>query len=175
MTRKRYISLTVFVSLLFMALYFYSKMGGFSETNISIVSSKPYLVVGKPFKGRVKQRELGQLFQEADTLLVRSHLQNRAWVCGVFLNNPEKEKDTIQAFIGLVLSDTLKVLPEGYTYKRIPARKVLRASIKAYYLFVPSIYPEMEDYAEKNKIQLSVPSIEIYPKQDEVVIEVPVK
>jgi effector-binding domain-containing protein len=172
---KRYISLTIFVSLLFIALYFYSRMGGFSKTDINIVSSQEYLVIGKPFKGRVKQKELGQLFQDADTLIVRNNLKNRAWVCGVFLNNPEKEKDTIIAFIGLVLKDTLKNLPPGYTYKKIPPRKVVRASIKAHYLFVPNIYPAIDEYAEKNKIQLTVPSIEIYPQENEVVIEMPVK
>jgi effector-binding domain-containing protein len=175
MSTKRYISLVVLLSVVFSALFFYFRIGGFSKKEISVVSSEEYLVAGKSFKGRVKEKEFGELFRDADTLIARNKLTGKAWVCGVFLNNPKKEKDTIDAFIGVVLKDTLKSLPEGYSYKRIAPRKVVRASIKAHYLLVPNIYPEIEEYAEKNKIQLTVPSIEIYPKEDEVVIEVPVK
>jgi effector-binding domain-containing protein len=175
MSRRRYISLVVFVSLLFSALFFYLKMGGFTKTDITVVSSREYLVAGKYFKGRIREKEFGKLFKYADTLISKNNLQDKAWVCGLFFNNPEKEKDTIEAFIGVVLKDTLATLPNGYSYKKIEPRKVVRASIKAHYLLVPNIYPEIEEYADKNKIQLTLPSIEIYPKEDEVIIEVPVK
>jgi effector-binding domain-containing protein len=175
MSTKRYISLVILFSLVFSALFFYLKMGGFTKTDISVISSEEYMVLGKSFKGRIKEKEFGKLFSYADTLISKNHLKDKAWVCGVFFNNPKTEKDTIDAFIGIILKDTLTILPAGYSYKKIEPRKVVRASIKAHYLLVPNIYPEIEEYAEKNKIQLTSPSIEIYPKENEVVIEVPTK
>jgi effector-binding domain-containing protein len=158
-----------------MALFFYLRIGAFSKSEIAVVASEEYLVAGKSFKGRIREKEFGKFFQDADTLIARNKLAGKAWVCGVFFNNPQKEKDTIDAFIGVVLKDSLAVLPAGYSYKKIAPRKVVRASIKAHYLLVPNIYPEIEEYAEKNKLTLTFPSIEIYPKEDEVVIEVPVR
>ena len=69
MSTKRYISLVVLLSLVFSALFFYFRIGGFTKKDISVVSSEGYLVAGKSFKGRVKEKEFGQLFRDADTLL----------------------------------------------------------------------------------------------------------
>ena len=173
---KRYIALVFAVVIIASALYLYSKLGGFSKVTMSVISSPEYIIAGKPYKGTMKSPLFGRLFQDADTFIVKNNLKNKAWVCGVFYNNPEKDKDTILAFIGVVVKDTSGTITPGYTYRRIVPRKVIRANIKAHYLFAPSIYPDINKYAEENKIQLKqVPSIEIYPSEDEVVVEVPVK
>jgi hypothetical protein len=173
---SRFISLVFAVIILGSAVYFYSKLGGFSKTSMSVVSSQEYFIVGKPFKGIMKNPAFGRLFQDADTFIIKNNLKGKAWVGGVFYNNPPKDKDTLIAFIGVIVKDTLNPLSEGYSYRSLPARKVIRASIKSHYLFAPSIYPDIEDYAKENKLQsLQVPSIEIYPSEDEVVVEVPVK
>ncbi|MFL5730058.1 MAG: GyrI-like domain-containing protein [Cytophagaceae bacterium] len=173
---KRYISLIFAVVIIGSALYLYGKMGGFSKTTMAVVSSSEYIVAGKPFKGFMKTQAFGKLFEEADTFIIQNNLKDKAWVCGIFYNNPPKDKDTLIAFVGAIVKDTMGPLKPGYSYRRIPARKVIRASINAHYLFAPSIYPDIEKYAEENKIQsLQVPAIEIYPREDEVVVEVPVK
>jgi effector-binding domain-containing protein len=173
---SRFISLVFAVIILGSAVYFYSKLGGFSKTSMSVVSSQEYFIAGKPFKGIMKNPAFGRLFQEADTFIVKNNLKGKAWTGGVFYNNPPKDKDTLIAFIGVIVKDTLNPPGEGYSYRSLPARKVIRASIKSHYLFAPSIYPDIEDYAEENKLQsLQVPSIEIYPSENEVVVEVPVK
>jgi hypothetical protein len=173
---KRYIGLVFAVIIIGSAVYLYSKLGGFSKTTMSVVSSPEYIIAGKPYKGTMKSPAFGRLFQEADTFIIKNKLKDKAWVCGIFYNNPLKDKDTLIAFIGVVVKDTLGTISHGYSYRRIEPRKVIRANIKAHYLFAPSIYPEIEDYAKENNIQLKqVPSIEIYPSEDEVVVEVPVR
>ena len=173
---SKFIALIFAVIILGSAVYFYSKLGGFSKTSMNVVSSSEYFIAGKAYKGTMKNPSFGHLFQDADTFIVKNNLKGKAWVGGVFYNNPPKDKDTLIAFIGVIVKDTLNPPGDGYSYRSIPARKVIRANIKAHYLFAPSIYPDIEKYAQENKIQsLQVPSIEIYPSEDEVVVEVPVK
>jgi hypothetical protein len=173
---SRFISLVFAVIILGSAVYFYSKLGGFSKTDMRVVTSQEYFIVGKAFKGIMKDPAFGRLFQDADTFIVKNNLKGKAWTGGIFYNSPLKDKDTLIAFVGVILKDTLSPLAAGYSYRSLPARKVIRASIKSHYLFAPSIYPDIEDYAKENKLQsLQVPSIEIYPSEDEVVVEVPVK
>jgi hypothetical protein len=175
-TNKRFIMLVFAVIIIGSAIYLYSKLGGFSKTTMTVVSSPEYIIAGKPYKGIMKNPAFGRLFEEADTFIIKNKLRDKAWVCGVFYNNPPKDKDTIIAFIGAVVKDTLGAISPGYSYRRIAPRKVIRANIKAHYLFAPSIYPDIDNYAEENKIQLKhVPSIEIYPSEDEVVVEVPIR
>jgi hypothetical protein len=173
---SRFIALIFAIIILGSAAYFYSKMGGFSSTSMTVVSSPSYFIAGKPFKGLMKNPSFGGLFDEADTFIVKNNLKGKAWAGGFFYNNPPKDKDTLIAFIGVIMKDTLSPLSDGYSYRSIPGRKVIRANIKAHYLFAPSIYPDIEEYAKENNIEsLQVPSIEIYPSEDEVVVEVPVR
>jgi hypothetical protein len=173
---KRFIMLVFAVIIIGSAVYLYGKMGGFTKTTMNVVSSPEYIIAGKPYKGTMRNPAFGRLFLQADTFIIKNNLKGKAWVCGVFYNNPAKDKDTLLAFIGVVVKDTLGTISPGYSYRRIEPRKVIRANIKAHYLLAPSIYPEIDEYAEENKIQLKhVPSIEIYPSEDEVVVEVPVE
>jgi hypothetical protein len=173
---SRFIASVFAVIILGSAVYFYSKLGGFSKTNMSVVASQEYFIIGKPFKGLMKNPAFGRLFQDADTFIVKNSLKGKAWTGGVFYNSPLKDKDTLLAFVGVIVKDTLNPLTAGYSYRSIPSRKVIRASIKSHYLFAPSIYPDIEDYAKENKLQsLQVPAIELYPSEDEVVVEVPVR
>lgn len=174
MRKASKITLIVLALIFVVGIFFYHRLGGFNEPELTIAQAPEYTVAGKAYKGKMTGKEFGSHFEEAE-----KHLKNNVLagtVAGVFYNNPEKSNDTIDAFVGIILSDTLRQLPEGYSKRKIPARKVVRAHIKSHLLVSPFIYPDMEEYAEEQKSELlHVPALEIYPGEKEMIIEMPVK
>jgi hypothetical protein len=174
MRKASKIILIVLAILFVIGFYYYHKLGGFNEPEITVAEAPGYVVVGKPYQGKMTSKELGNLFEEAETYLEKKTLRGTS--AGVFYSNPEKENDTIKAFVGVILSDTSQALPQGYEKRSIPARKILRAHIKSHLLVAPFIYPKLEEQAKLKKVELlHVPSIEMYPSDMEMIIEVPVK
>jgi hypothetical protein len=78
-------------------------------------------------------------------------------------------------FVGAILKDTNQTLPEGYTKRYIPARKVIQAYIKDARV-APQIYPDIFEFADSAKINVVMKEyLEIYYPSKESYIEVPVK
>jgi len=177
MRKASKITLIALAILFIIGLYYYHKLGGFNEPEIKIAHASAYVVAGKPYVGKMMgqgSKEFGQLFNEADKYIEDKILTGVS--VGVFYNNPRKENDTITAFVGVILKDTLQKLPNGYVYRRIPARKIVRAHIKSHMLVAPFIYPDIEEFAKLQKVELIYnPYLEMYPGDKEMIIEVPVK
>jgi hypothetical protein len=174
MRKLSIISLAIVVILFFAGLFYYYKLGGFNPPDIKITNAPQYIIAGKPYKGKMTTKEFGMLFSDAEKLVEKKELEGV--VCGVFYNNPEKENDTIDAFVGLVVKDSIEVLPSGYSYRFVKARKVVQAHIKSHLLVSPSIYIDIQDFAKENNVELThVPAVEIYPSNKELLIEVPLK
>ena len=48
----------------------------------------------------------------------------------IYYNSPEKQTDSIKAFIGIMITDEAVPLPAGYQLQRLPGgRKVVQASV----------------------------------------------
>lgn len=173
MKKSSKITLIVLGIIFIVGLFFYYRLGGFNKPEITMVVAPAYQIAGKPYTGKMTTKEFGSLFKEAETHIEKKNLEGR--VSGIFYTKPEKENDTIAAFVGVILNDTLQKLPEGYTLKVIPERKIIRATIHAHILVSPFIYPDIEDYAKEQKVELlHVPAVEIYLSNSEMIIEVPV-
>jgi hypothetical protein len=154
-------------------LIYYFKKGAFQEPELKVTEAPAYTIAGVPFKGKATSKEFGKLFNEADKVVEQKKLNGT--VCGIFYNNPEEASDEIDAFVGIIISDTTQSLPENYSKRSLPARKVIEARIDNIY-GSPLIYPKIEDYAEEHHIQSKqVPALEIYPATKEVIVQVPVK
>jgi hypothetical protein len=174
MKKSSKITLIVLGIIFIVGLFFYYRLGGFNKPEITMVQAPAYHVAGKSYKGKMTTKEFGTLFKEAETFVEKKELAGR--VSGIFYSKPEKENDTITAFVGVILDDPTQKLPVGYTIKEIPARKIIRATIHAHILVSPFIYPDIEDYAGEQKVELlHVPAVEIYISNSEMIIEVPVK
>lgn len=174
MKKSTKVILVVLAVIFFTAVFFYYKLGGFRDPEIKLAEAPAYVIAGKPYKGKMTSKEFGKLFEESENYLANKTLKGRS--CGVFYNNPEKETDTIDAFVGILLDDETQKIPQGYTLKNIPARKIVRAHIEAHILVSPFIYPDIDDFAKEKNITLQhVPALEIYPSREEMIIEVPAK
>lgn len=167
------ITLGLLAILFFVGLFFYARYGGFNDPEIKTITVPEYKIIGKEYTGKMTAKEFGQLFEAAEKMLKEGKVKGD--VAGVFYTNPQKESDTVQAFVGVLLKDSLQVLPEGYTIRTVAERKVIQAHIKAHVLVSPFVYPDIEEFAKENNIVLThVPAVEIYPSTEEMFIQVPV-
>ena len=132
----------------------YAYLGGFNQVNITTTTSKPKFVAGKYFAGSMKDKTLGNYFQEAAKLLedkeINGHFGN------IYYNNPEESHDSIQAFIGIVVADSLVKLPTGYELRKWPGgQPVLQTTVNAHYFLAPNkLYAKLFDYAKENNVKL---------------------
>lgn len=172
MRRFSVITLVVLAILFIFGIVFYNKMGAFEDPEVKVITVPAYVVAGTPFKGKAATKEFGKLFNEADKLVEEKKLSGQ--VCGIFYTDPNHGNEETEAFVGVILSDTAQTLPEGYSKRYLPSRKVIQAHI-ANGIGSPVIYPKIEDYAKEHKISYkTIPALEIYPSPKEVFVQVPV-
>ena len=141
----------------------YALLGGFNNPEIKQITTSEIYVAGKEYKGSVKSEQFGVLFQEAGKLVEEKKIAGEPG--GIYFNDPEKYKDSIHAFIGVVISDPKMTLPAGYELKTLPAgKKAVQGSINAHYLLAPNkLFPAIFNYAKNNKIALQDYFVERYP------------
>ncbi|MFC5272147.1 GyrI-like domain-containing protein [Adhaeribacter terreus] len=141
----------------------YGWLGGFSNPEIKQITTSEIYVAGKEYKGSVKSDKFGELFLEAGKLVEEKKLAGNPG--GIYYNDPEKHKDSINAFIGVVISDPKMTLPAGYAVRTIPAgKKAVQGSINAHYLLAPNkLFPAIFNYAKNKNILLQDFFVERYP------------
>lgn len=166
-------ALAVLVIVFGTGIIYFLKRGAFKDPEIKVTEAPAYVVAGTLFKGRVTGKEFGRLFDEADKLVAEKKIAGRT--CGIFYNMPESASEEQEAFVGVLMDDTTQTLPEGYSKRYLPARKVLEGRVDNF-IGSPLIYPKLEEYAEEHNIKIStIPAIEIYLPTKEMYVQVPVK
>lgn len=136
----RYIFLAVILfTLLAAGTYVY--LGGARDAKVSLeTTAAPLFLAGQPYRGAVTGDAFGQLFRQAKDAQTRL----RGDLANLYLNNPDTARDTIRAFIGLAVADTLQPLPAGFRYRIVPAgQRVVAARLQGVsYLLSPNkLYP----------------------------------
>lgn len=146
-----------------LALGFYGWLGGFNTPEITQITTTEMLVAGKEFRGSVKSEELGKLFLEAGKLVKEKKIAGD--LGNIMYNNPEKQNDSIRAFIGVIVPSKEVKLPAGYQIRNVPAgQKALRSQINAHYMLAPGkIYEAVFEYAKQNKLQIQDFYVERFP------------
>jgi hypothetical protein len=141
----------------------YGYLGGFNKPEIKKVVTSEIYLAGKPYYGSVKSEAFGNLFQEAGKLVEEKKLTGD--LGGVYYNDPEKQSDTIKAFIGVIVPSPSVKLPAGYQIRTLAAGKpALQGDIDAHIMLAPNkIYPTLFHYAKENKLTLQDLYIERYP------------
>ena len=172
MSKKFLAAMAVIVAI---GIGIYAYLGGFSNPTVTVTTSEPLLIAGQPFTGAVKDEAFGKAFQRAAQL--RDSKEIEGMLGNVYYNNPESERDTIKAFIGIVVQDSTIKLPQGYELLRVPGgRKVVHTEIEAHYMVGPGkLYTSLFDYAEENKLKLESFYVEWFPSERKGIVEVPVK
>ncbi len=142
----------------------YAYLGGFSSVQVTKTTSDRVYVAGRYFAGNMKDKQFGTLFQEAAKLLedkkITGHLGN------IYYNNPEETQDSIYAFIGVVVRDSLIQLPANYKIRQWPGGEpVLQATVKAHFFLAPGkLYQSLFDYAKSNQLKLRKRYLEEFPE-----------
>lgn len=153
--------------------YAYQKLGGFNEPVYKVKQAPTFFMLGRPYHGILADQAFGQLFNEAEKL--KSGRFKNGLVAGYFYNETEKGTDTIKAFVGLLFEDSLAPI-KGYSVLRINQRKVVEATVNAHFLVAPAnIYEKIKAFGkEQNLTVKGSPALEIYPKERQFVVQVPV-
>ena len=165
----------VMAGLAIVLLVLYTFLGGFTEPEVSVTTSKTIYVAGVPFEGSLKDEDLQGAFRISAKLLKSSELSGT--LGNIYYNNPEKGADSIRAFIGVIIPDTSITLPEGYELRTVPGgRKVVHAEANADLALLPrKLYAAVFEYAEQENLKLEDFYVEWFPASDQGVVEVPVK
>lgn len=161
------------LAILLLVLYTY--LGGFTKPDVKLTTSKAMYVAGIPFEGTLQDEALGEAFKKAANILETSQLDGE--LGNIYYNNPESKSDSIKAFIGIVIPDSVVKLPEGYTVRIVEGgRKVVRAEANADISLLPrKLYAAVFDYAEEENLKLQDFFVEWFPAKDRGVVEVPIK
>lgn len=160
---RKFISIIIIV--LAIGFGFYAYLGGFNSVQVILTTSKPVFVAGRYFAGGMKDKALGNYFQQSAKLLEEKKLTGH--LGNIYYNNPEEAHDSIQAFIGIIVSDSLVKLPEGYELRKwLGNQPVLQATVKAHFFLAPNkLYSSLFDYAKKNKLNLKKQYLEEFPEK----------
>jgi hypothetical protein len=138
------------------ALGFYAYLGGLRTPSVALeTTSAPTLLAGQVYAGKVQSQRFGELFREAKTTQENGRLGTGLALANVYYNNPETAHDTIQAFIGLAVTDTTHSLPTGWRYRMVPAgQRIMRASIRGVsFLLAPDkLYPAATEAIKAQKL-----------------------
>lgn len=112
-------------------LGFYAYLGGLHAPVTAFeTTAAPVLLAGQPYAGRVSGSRFGELFREAKTLHDSGSLPGAQALANLYYNDPEANRDSISALVGVRVADTTARLPAGWRYRVLPAgRRVLHARI----------------------------------------------
>ena len=161
----------IVLSILTAGLIFYAYLGGFNTPEVKITTSKTQYIAGKYYAGPVEGEQLGLLFREAAETLEKKAIAGV--LANIYYNSPEKQSDSIKAFIGIMIDNAELTLPAGYQLQQLEGgRRVVQASVKAHYLLSPKkLYPALFDYLKANQIKTKQTYLEYFPDQNSALVQ----
>ncbi|SMB82023.1 hypothetical protein SAMN00120144_3045 [Hymenobacter roseosalivarius DSM 11622] len=143
----------------------YAYLGGFRQPEVAVITTaKPIFLAGRYYNGPVRGDEFGTLFRQAQQVKANNHLQGT--LGNIYYNDPEAAGDTVKAFIGLIVADTVSQnLPPGYHYSTFSGgQRVVQARLKASYMLAPGkLYSGIKDFAKQQKLGLGQVYVEQFP------------
>ncbi|MFD1467535.1 GyrI-like domain-containing protein [Hymenobacter caeli] len=150
----RYIFLAA-VLLSALAVGAYAWLGGFRPATAALeTTGAPVFLAGQAYAGSAQGDGFGPLFRRAKQVLDEGRLPGTA-LANLYYNNPETDHDTVRAFIGLAVADTLRPLPAGLRYRLVPAgqRVVAARTAGVSFLLSPNkLYPAAQAVVKDQKL-----------------------
>ncbi|RAK64564.1 hypothetical protein [Hymenobacter edaphi] len=143
----------------------YTWLGGFSTPQIDLITTgQPVFLAGKAYKG-LPDKQFGKLYAEANELYRKGTLKGT--LGNIYYNDAVAEGEEIDAFVGLVVADTVsQALPVGYRYRSFAAgQRVLRARVKANFMLAPGrLYPALQEAVKARKLTSRNVFLEQFPE-----------
>ena len=145
-------------------LSIYAYLGGLRSPTVALeTSAAPVLLAGQPFAGKANEASFGELFRAAKTAQDARTLPAAQALANLYYNDPEAAHDSIRAFVGLRVADTLGRLPAGWRYRAVPAgRRAMHARLEgASFLLSPGkLYSAAEQGLKSLKLTKQPPYLE---------------
>ena len=145
-------------------LTIYVYLGGLHTPSTSVETmAAPVLLAGQPFAGKVSDNRFGELFSSAKATYDARRIPAAQALANMYYNDPEQANDSIRAFVGVRVADTLGRLPAGWHYRTMPAgRQVLHAHIdNTSFLLAPGkLYSAAEQALKAQKRSKQPPYLE---------------
>jgi hypothetical protein len=155
-------------------LGFYGFLGGFNKVRVGLVTGEERYLVGQFYDGPAQGEQFNRVFREAGQLVEEGVLQGE--LGGVYYRNPHGAPDSVRAFVGVFVADSLVRVPAGMELLRVPGgRQEVRAAVVAHFILAPDrLYPAVFDFAEQQGLVLQQEYIERFPDTRHAMVEVPV-
>lgn len=142
----------ILITLLGLGVYAY--LGGLKTPTVALETpAAPVLLAGQPYHGPADAPAFGDLFRQAQQAQAGGGLPGR--LANLYRNNPDKARDTVQAFVGIAVADSSRPLPPGWHYRAVTAGgRVVAARLRGVsYLLAPGkLYPAALEQAKALKL-----------------------
>lgn len=152
----------------------YNYLGGFHKIKMEVVETDNYHLLGNFYEGRYDRDSVATLFFEAKKFVDNNETSGILSVVN-FLGQKEIEKgDSVEIFVGVIMPDEPSEIPDQLDYRKIEGGKILRASVEAHSLVIPTrekIEGEMKKFAQEKAILLQPIIIEKYISDEKLVVE----
>jgi hypothetical protein len=150
--------------LILIAGLIYSRLGGFNDPEISVLSISELHFYGRSYEGRYRSDEIEKLFYD-----VKDQLPSGNYL--TIINYPVDEEDTVKYFVG---STRLKTGIQWDTLILEQYPRLIRFEFKKHNLVMPKpyrVFEMAEKYAFDKALILNGISIETYRGERDVVID----
>ena len=134
----------------------YAYLGGMREPTVALeTTAAPLLLAGQPYHGLVASDKFGELFRQAKAMQDGHQLPGATTLANLYYNDPETAHDSVRAFIGLAVADTIHPLPTGFWYRVVPAgQRIVAARLAgtSYLLAPDKLYPAAFNLIKQQKL-----------------------
>lgn len=154
----------------------YTYLGGFDEVKITQAPFPGYTMAGFPYKGKATDKAFQKLFETVRNDHAAGKVQGT--LAAVYYHTPEEEKGQVDAFIGVIVKDSLASLPDKYTFKEVKGTAAVQAIITSHPAVAPAphtLKERLRNYAWENKLPLQGLVIEKYLDLRHIEVEMPLK
>ena len=151
--------------------YFFIKIGGSPEIQISLVDKSPDTLSGKTYTGTPQDPKLGDTFKQIETL---QSLNPGSKIHTIYYVEPAGKLDTLKVFVGI----DLPFPPADMESLSFSEEKYILAQIEGSRWVMPSpekIKEEIQAFAKANQLALSGVFIDKIISGSEVQVIAPVK
>jgi len=157
------------------AIVFFKNIVSGGDLNIKKALSDDYMLVGLEFNGSANKQEFKDVFEKIDTEKLNS--LSPTYMVHYEMAEPSKKNNFhVNTFIGYTTKDTSKVLSNGYEYRILRKRDIVRATSVSNLIFQGRIYPSMVTFFSENDIEIdSSYIVEKYWKDNKIEIEMGIK
>lgn len=149
----------------------YVQSGDFTKVAPSQTFSSRLLLVGKPFKGKTKDKTMGETLNQVAKALKDKTLEGEMVIC--YYGNPDTDHE-IEVFAG-INQNSVSSIPEGFEVKKIPAYKAVSVKVNTGDLFAPTpanVNKAIIEFAKEKGLTLDTVYIEKFISDQEVVNEI---